>query len=81
MVAAYEGLVTGVSARGMVVTPEDAERWLPVIRDYLALVVGFALGIVGIIIPVAALASAGFGLAGIGIVGRIVELVLPRNAA
>ena len=50
--------------------PEDAAAWLPVLRDYGALLLGILLAVAGILKGNVAAASAGFGLAGLGAGGR-----------
>lgn len=46
-------------------SPEDASAWLPVLRDYLALFTGGALGTLGLVEHDPWLAAAGFVLAGV----------------
>jgi hypothetical protein len=50
--------------------PEDAEAWLPVVRDYLTLLIGIGLGFYGIYARNITMTTLGFGLAGIGSVSR-----------
>jgi hypothetical protein len=47
-----------------------AKRWYPIIRDYGSLVLGVALGVIGVYNKDAALTTLGFSVAGFGAFGR-----------
>jgi hypothetical protein len=51
-------------------TPDEAHAWIPVVRDLLALLVGGALGTLGVLTHDAWLATAGFVLAGVVVDSR-----------
>jgi hypothetical protein len=52
------------------VTPDEAAAWLPILRDYLALLVGVGLGTLGVITVHYPLMVAGFALAGLAVDAR-----------
>jgi len=63
------------------VSPEDAAAWLPVLRDYLALLVGVGLGTLGVVTVHYPLMVAGFALAGLAVDARTALLARAGRAA
>lgn len=52
-------------------TPEDVQKWLPIVRDLVGLIGGVIIGTAGLIRSDAALTMAGFGISATGAIGRI----------
>lgn len=52
-------------------TPEEVQKWIPIIRDFVTLIGGFLIGIAGLWRSDAALTMAGFGIAAGGAIGRV----------